>query len=105
VVTLDAAPRRSGAGTALLAAAVRLARVSGAPRVWLVTTNDNLDALRFYQRRGMRIAGVSRGAADAARALKPSIPMLGDHGIPIHDEILLELDLPAQANGPTGQAG
>jgi GNAT superfamily N-acetyltransferase len=93
IVTLDAVERRSGTGTALLASAMDVARALGAWRVWLVTTNDNLDALRFYQRRGMRIVGVAPGAVDEARVRKPSIPLVGDHGIEIHDELTLELRL------------
>ncbi|WP_215909533.1 hypothetical protein [Streptacidiphilus fuscans] len=58
---------------------------------WLVTTNDNLDALRFYQRRGLRIVGVAPGAVDAARRFKPSIPVTGEYGIPLRDELTLEL--------------
>ncbi len=84
---------RQGAGTALLRAATDTARELGARRLWLVTTNDNLDALRFYQRRGMRMVGVNRGAVDAARALKPQIPEVGAYGIPLHDEIELEIPL------------
>ncbi|BCJ34903.1 N-acetyltransferase [Actinocatenispora thailandica] len=90
VVSLAAEPRRGGIGTALLAAAYRRAGELGLSRVWLVTTNDNLDALRFYQRRGMRITGVDPGAVDRARRRKPSIPLRGDHGIGLHDEIRLE---------------
>ncbi|WP_405579775.1 GNAT family N-acetyltransferase [Streptomyces sp. NBC_01092] len=93
VVTVDARVPRIGVGSALLAAAAETARDAGAERVWLVTTNDNLDALRFYQRRGMRIVDVSPGAVDAARSLKPSIPATGAYGIPLHDEITLELRL------------
>ncbi|CAL9407658.1 hypothetical protein SUDANB176_01595 [Streptomyces sp. enrichment culture] len=93
IVTVDAVVRRSGVGSALLRAAAEVARGAGARRVWLVTTNDNLDALRFYQRRGLRIVGVAPGAVDAARRLKPSIPETGDHGIPLHDELTLELVL------------
>jgi hypothetical protein len=52
-----------------------------------------VEALRFYQRRGMRIVGVGRGAVDAARALKPSIPLVGEYGIVPHDELTLELRL------------
>ncbi|WP_051839502.1 GNAT family N-acetyltransferase [Streptomyces sp. NRRL F-5126] len=105
VVSLDATVRWSGAGTALLAEAVRRAREAGAPRLWLVTSNDNLDALRFYQRRGLRIAGVSAGAVDAARELKPSIPLRGHHGIELHDEIVMELDLTAPEAGSSLRAG
>ena len=53
----------------------------------MITTNDNLQALRFYQRRGYRLTAVHAGAVDQARPIKPSIPIVGAHGIPIHDEI------------------
>lgn len=91
VVTLDAVPPRGGVGSALLDAGVAVARQVGAERLWLVTTNDNLDALRFYQRRGLRIVGVAPGAVDAARLVKPSIPVTGEYGIPVRDELTLEL--------------
>jgi ribosomal protein S18 acetylase RimI-like enzyme len=58
-------------------------------QVWLVTTNDNLEALRLYQRHAFRLAELHAGAVDRARELKPSIPLLGDHGIPMHDELVL----------------
>lgn len=90
VVTVDAFPPRAGTGTALLDAAVRAARDAGCRRVRLVTTNDNLDGLRFYQRRGFRLAGLRPGAVAAARALKPEIPETGAYGIPLRDEIDLE---------------
>jgi hypothetical protein len=57
----------------------------------VIATNDNVDALRFYQRRGFRLTMVRAGAVDASRAgLKPEIPAIGAHGIPIRDEIQLE---------------
>jgi hypothetical protein len=59
----------------------------------LITTNDNIDAIRFYQRRGMRLVAVHRDAVDDARRAKPSIPMIGEYGIPIHDELEFELQL------------
>jgi hypothetical protein len=34
---------------------------------------------------------------DEARRLKPSIPLVGDHGIPVHDELELELPLASDA--------
>jgi GNAT superfamily N-acetyltransferase len=98
VVSLDADPPGLGTGTALLSAAIEVARAAGKHRLWLITTNDNVDALRFYQRRGLRIVGVSPGAVDRSRAIKPGIPHIGAYGIPIHDEIILEL-LPLIAPG------
>jgi hypothetical protein len=65
------------------------ARKHGSRNIWMVTSNDNLDALRFYQRRGYRLVTVHAGAIDMARRLKPSIPPIGNHGIPLRDEIEL----------------
>jgi GNAT superfamily N-acetyltransferase len=81
-----------GVGSALLAACVRAAQDAGVRRLWLVTTNDNTTALRFYQRRGFVLAALHRRAADEARrTLKPEMPVAGEHGIRIRDELELEL--------------
>lgn len=88
VVYIEATAKQEGIGTSLLDA---VAARTAPRRLWLVTTNDNLDALRFYQRRGFRIARVRLGAVDQARkTLKPSIAEVGNFGIPIRDEIVLE---------------
>jgi ribosomal protein S18 acetylase RimI-like enzyme len=93
VVTLDAVSQDVGVGTALVAAVRRRAADLGCGRLWLITTNDNVRALRFYQRRGLRVVKVHTGAVDRARAtIKPSIPLVGDNGIEIHDEIELAMD-------------
>jgi predicted acetyltransferase/predicted N-acetyltransferase YhbS len=89
VVTLDSLREREGIGSALLAAVTDLAAARGERRVWLVTTNDNLGALGFYQRRGFRLAALRPGAVDEARRLKPTIPRDAD-GIAVRDEIELE---------------
>ena len=93
VVTLDAVVRRSGVGSVLLRAVADTARGHGCNRLWLVTTNDNLAALRFYVRNGMRLVAVHRNALDRSRQLKPSIPVTGRDGIPLQDEWELELRL------------
>ncbi len=90
VVTLQAMLPRRGVGTALLAAAREVGRAVGCRRVWLITTNDNLLAQRFYERRGMRRVAVHVGAVNEARKLKPEIPLLGIGGCPIEDEIEYE---------------
>ena len=93
-LTVHAAEPRNGAGSALIAGLRDLAAAEGWRRVWLITTNDNLDALRFYQRRGFRLVAVHPGAVDDSRArLKPGIPATGLYGIPIRDELELELEL------------
>jgi len=89
LLSLNAVAPGLGAGTALLSAVEAAARDRGCRRVWLVTGNDNVDALRFYQRRGYRLVAVHPGAIDAARRLKSTIPLVGQHGIPLHDEVEL----------------
>jgi GNAT superfamily N-acetyltransferase len=89
LVTLNALAPRQGIGTALIEALAARLAARGIREIRLTMTNDNLDALRFYQRRGFRIAAVRPGAVDAARRLKPSIPMVGNYGIARHDEIEL----------------
>lgn len=93
VITLDSLQPGCGIGTALLAAVKEAATQRQCKRLWLVTTNDNLDALRFYQRRGFVLAALHREAVTAARCLKPAIPLLGAHGIALRDEIELEMNL------------
>ena len=91
LVTIDAFREHGGVGSALLGAVADAARARGCRRLWLITTNDNLDALRFYQRRGMRLAAVHPRAIEVSRSLKPSIPPTGHYGIEIRDELELEM--------------
>lgn len=93
VVTLDALEKFKGIGTALMQAVTAPARDAGCTRLWLITTNDNLEAIRFYQRRGMTIVAVHVNALEQSRRLKPSIPKIGLHGIPLRDEIEFEIRL------------
>ena len=95
VLSLHCRVENAGAGSALLAAAAELARGRGCRRLWLLTTNDNLHALGFYQRRGLRLCALHAGALDRDRALKPEIPQVNpDNRIPMRDlRDLLELEL------------
>ncbi|NNE06987.1 MAG: GNAT family N-acetyltransferase [Gemmatimonadetes bacterium] len=90
VISLNSAREDHGIGTALLAEVERLARDAGCARIWLVTSNDNLRAIGFYQRRGYTIAAVHRNAIAEARRRRPSIPEIGLHNIPLRDEIEFE---------------
>ncbi|HEX4490582.1 MAG TPA: GNAT family N-acetyltransferase [Acidimicrobiia bacterium] len=85
--------RGAGAGVALLDAAVEHARDAGWKRLWLITTNDNTDALRIYQRAGWDWIGFHRNSIEQSRVLKPEIPTLGQHGIPIAHELEFEYPL------------
>jgi GNAT superfamily N-acetyltransferase len=80
----------SGAGSALIAAAEDAARAAGCARLWVITTNDNLHAIGFYQKRGFELVAVRRHALEESRRLKPEIPLIGMDGIPLRDEIELE---------------
>ncbi len=90
LMSINSLAQAQGVGTKLLESVEDHARRTGCERVWLITSNDNVAALRFYQRRGYRIMAVHVGGIDRARKTKPSIPLTGCHGIEIHDEIELE---------------
>ena len=91
IVSLDSLEPGKGVGSALVKAVVDLAAAKGCPRVWLITTNDNTRALRFYQKIGFELAALHRNAIKESRRMKPSIPEQGCDGIPIRDEIELEV--------------
>ncbi|MEM5585428.1 MULTISPECIES: GNAT family N-acetyltransferase [unclassified Roseibium] len=88
ILTLDSLSRWGGTGTLLLDAVVDDARANGIGRLIVRTSNDNLDAFRFYQRRGFRLERIAQGVIDAEREKKPEIPLRGDYGIEIRDEVL-----------------
>ena len=90
IITLGSLIKGQGIGTALVQAVSRAAVEAGCKRLWLITTNDNLTALRFWQKRGFSLVRVHRNAIEESRRLKPEIPLTGEHGIPIHDEIELD---------------
>lgn len=93
IVSLDSSIPGIGIGTALVDELIDAAKESKIERLWLITTNDNLPALKFWQKRGFELVTVYRNAIEQARRLKPQIPITGKDGIPIRDEIELELVL------------
>ena len=93
IATLDSVSEGKGVGSALIEAVKDKACAAGCKRLWLVTTNDNTPALRFYQKRGFRLVAVHANALERSRRLKPQIPLIGQDGIPLRDEIELELAL------------
>lgn len=93
IITLDSLREGIGIGSALIEAVKDHATKVGCSRLFLVTTNDNIYSLRFYQKRGFKLVKINVGAADRAREKKPEIPKTGYFGIPIHDEVELEYKL------------
>ena len=93
IATIDALKQWSGIGTRLLAHTIPAAKRAGCKRLWLITTNDNIEAIRFYQKRGFTIAAIHVNALEHSRKLKPEIPTIGMFGIPIRDEVEFEMGL------------
>lgn len=91
IVSIDSLAPGRGIGPLLLEAVKHLAQQAGCTRLWLITTNDNLNALRFYQKRSFVLAALHRDAVTRARQLKPQIPLLGEYDIPLRDELELEM--------------
>ena len=93
LVSLNSLFEGIGIGSALIEAVRKTAVEAGCKRLWLITTNDNTSALRFYQRRGFRLAALHKGSVTELRKLKPKIPMRGIDDIAIRDEIELDFML------------
>jgi DNA-3-methyladenine glycosylase I len=93
IITLDSLQKGMGIGSRLLDTVKQTAIEHGCKRLWLVTTNDNLEALRFYQKWGMHLVAVYPNALVESRKLKPQIPIIGKDDIPLRDEIELEINL------------
>ena len=93
VTSLDSLRAGQGIGSRLIDEAVKEARARKCKRLFLITTNDNLNALGFYQKRGFELVAVYRGAVNESRKIKPGIPLVGMDGIPLRDEIELEINL------------
>ncbi len=94
IVSLDSLSEKHGIGTALVEKVIETATKLKCVKIKLITTNDNLNAIRFYQRRGFDMTCLYHNSIQNARRIKPSIPMIGEYGIPIKHEIEFEMKLP-----------
>ncbi|MFH1108317.1 MAG: GNAT family N-acetyltransferase [Planctomycetota bacterium] len=91
VLTLNSTLEGERIGSSLMLNAIEAARKKGCRKIWLATTNDRLRAIDFYQRLGFRMTAINPGVVDEARKIKPQIPLVGERGVPIHDEVVMEL--------------
>ncbi|MGV8122744.1 MAG: GNAT family N-acetyltransferase [Candidatus Xenobiia bacterium LiM19] len=98
IITLDSLKTKIGVGSQLVDAMKEYARKTGCKRLWLITTNDNLQALRFYQKRGFHLAALHKNALDVSRMMKPLIPTIGRDGIPARDELEMEIVMGGSAS-------
>ncbi|MEP6895518.1 MAG: GNAT family N-acetyltransferase [Chloroflexota bacterium] len=93
VTSLDSLHESQGLGSVLIDKVIEEARARKCRRMFLITTNDNLRALGFYQRRGFELVKIYRGAINESRKIKPGISLIGYNNIPLRDEIELEMIL------------
>ncbi|RLZ11604.1 GNAT family N-acetyltransferase [Faecalibacter macacae] len=93
IVSLDSFNEGKGIGTKLLDFTLNYFKNLYLDRIWLITSNDNCHAIRFYQKRGWKMVNIHFNAIEEARLLKPQIPMFGYDGIPILHEIEFEYSL------------
>ncbi|GHV90801.1 hypothetical protein AGMMS50268_13040 [Spirochaetia bacterium] len=83
--------KNKGIGTELIKKIKEISINKNCKRIWVVTSNDNIDALRFYQKCGFIMANIYINSFDKLRKIKPEIPLIGNYNIPIRDEIELEI--------------
>ncbi|UEH00167.1 GNAT family N-acetyltransferase [Staphylococcus gallinarum] len=90
IISLHSNIENIGIGSNLLTKIEEIAINLGIKRIKVITTNENLRALYFYQKKGYRITEILPNAVDKARTLKPTIPLVEENGIEIKDEIVLK---------------
>jgi len=90
ISVLESLREKQGIGGALVKAVIQAAKAANCKRIWLVTTNDNTNAIRFYQRIGFSLCAVRLNALEESRKLKSQIPLIGNDGIPIVHEFEFE---------------
>jgi ribosomal protein S18 acetylase RimI-like enzyme len=93
IVSINSLVKRIGVATELVKSVKSVAVEEGCKRLWLITTNDNVDAIGFYLKNGFTLCTVHRNALIELRKLKPEIPKIGSYGIPMNDEIEFEIIL------------
>ena len=91
ITSLDSLCENKGIGTDLLINVINIAKKNNCKKIVLITTNDNIEAIRFYQKRGFDMICLYRNALDISRKLKPEIPLIGENNIPLKHEIEFEM--------------
>lgn len=93
IILLETFIQNKGIGTQIIGKIKDISKTKNCKRVWLITSNDNIDAIKFYQRRGFCFANIYINAMEEARKIKPEIPLIGNYEIPIKDEIEFEIKI------------
>lgn len=93
IMSLASIKENQGTGTSLINLVKEIAKQQNCTKLKLITTNDNMNALKFYQKRGFDMIRVYPNAMDLSRSIKPAIPLIGEYGIPLKHEIEFEMIL------------
>ena len=93
IVTLDSLVKNRSIGKKLVQLVKNEAKENKCTEVWLITTNNNLNAIGFYQKVGFQLVEVFPNSVEQSRKIKPGIPLFGDNDIPIRDELKFSLRL------------
>ncbi len=99
ILTLNSTVEGQGIGSLLMLSAIDRARELNCKKIWLTTTNDKLRVVDFHQRLGFRLSSVRLGVVDEARRVKPQIPLTGERGIPMRDELVMVLEIEPYLDG------
>jgi ribosomal protein S18 acetylase RimI-like enzyme len=70
IVSLNSTVENRGLGTSLINKMINHSRKNNYQRIWVMTTNDNTKAIRFYQKRGFEWVGYYK---DSIQKSKKSI--------------------------------
>ena len=94
ICSLNSFIENKGIGTALINKVKEYAKKNSCSRIKLITTNDNIRGLEFYQKMGFTFSNLFKNSIEEySRKLKPQIPLYADNGLPIRDEIELEITI------------
>jgi GNAT superfamily N-acetyltransferase len=92
IILLETFIQNKGIGTKILEKIKEIAKTKNCKRIWLITSNENINAIKFYQKRGFHISNIYLNAMEEARNIKPEIPKFSN-GIEIRDEIEFEINI------------
>lgn len=93
IMSLDSLEQSKGIGTILIDHVIKISKKAQCRKIILITTNDNINAIRFYQKRGFDMTHLYHNALDLSRKLKPEIPLIGENNIPLRHEIEFQMIL------------
>lgn len=93
ITSLDSLQENQGIGSKLVETVIHEAKERKCQKIVLITTNDNINAIKFYQKRGFDMVHLFHNALDISRKLKPEIPLIGENSIPLRHEIEFELSI------------